>query len=113
MCTADDACARSDASEDAAFEDAADALRAASVALDRVNSAISDGTLDGARRGKLLITLGEIQAKVTAAHAGVLRGFDAANEHDADGYGSSSAWLAAKGGMSKKAARAAVRQMRQ
>jgi hypothetical protein len=42
-----------------------------------------------------------------------LRRFDAADAHDADGYGSSSAWLAAKAGMSKKAARSAVRQMRQ
>jgi len=53
-----------------------------------------------------------VQAKLTAAHAGLLRRFDAANAHDADGYGSSSSWLAAKAGMSKKGARAAVRQMR-
>jgi len=57
--------------------------------------------------------MGEIQGKLTAAHATTLRRFDAANAHDADGYGSSSAWLAAKAGMPKKAARAAVRQMRQ
>jgi hypothetical protein len=43
----------------------------------------------------------------------VLRRFDAADAHDGDGYGSSSAWLAAKAGMSRQAARAAVRQMRQ
>ena len=61
----------------------------------------------------MLIVLGEIQAKLTAAHAGFLRRFDAAGAHDADGYGSSSSWLAAKAGLSKKAARAAVRQMRQ
>jgi hypothetical protein len=54
-----------------------------------------------------------VQAKLTAAHAAVLRRFDAADAHDGDGYGSSSAWLAARAGMSKKAARAAVRQMRQ
>jgi Domain of unknown function (DUF222) len=42
----------------------------------------------------------------------VLRRFDAADAHDCDGYGSSSAWLAAKAGMTKKAARAAVREMR-
>jgi hypothetical protein len=69
--------------------------------------------LDGSACGGLLIVLGEIQAKLTAAHAGLLRRFDAANAHDADGYGSSSAWLAAKAGMSKKGARSAVRQMRQ
>jgi hypothetical protein len=39
--------------------------------------------------------------------------FNAADAHDTDGYGSSSSWLAAKAGMSKKAARTAVRQMRQ
>jgi hypothetical protein len=42
-----------------------------------------------------------------------VRQFDAADAHDADGYGSSSAWLAAKAKMSKRDARAAVRQMRQ
>jgi hypothetical protein len=55
-----------------------------------------------------------VQAKLTsAAHAGLLRRFDAAGAHDADGYGSSSSWLAAKAGMPRQAARTAVRQMRQ
>jgi hypothetical protein len=54
-----------------------------------------------------------VQGKLTAAHAGLLRRFDAADAHDADGYGSSSSWLAAKAGMSAKGARMAVRQMRQ
>ncbi len=67
----------------------------------------------GSACGDLLIALGEVRGKLTAAHAGLLRRFDAANAHDADGYGSSSAWLAAKAGMSQKGARAAVRQMRQ
>jgi hypothetical protein len=96
-----------------AFDGAADALRVAGAALDYVNSAASGGALAGAACGELLVALGEHQAKVTAAHAGVLRGFDAADAHDADGYGSSTAWLTARAGMSKKAARAAVRQMRQ
>jgi hypothetical protein len=38
----------------------------------------------------VLIAPGEIQAKLTAAHAGFLRRFDAAGAHDADGYGTSS-----------------------
>jgi hypothetical protein len=89
-----------------------DALRAAEDAVDFLNSAaVAD--LPGATCGAALLALGRIQAKLTAAHAGLLRQFDAADAHDADGYGSSSAWLAAKGGMSKKAAKAAVRQMRQ
>jgi hypothetical protein len=89
----------------------AGALRVAAAAVDYLNSAIAD--LDGSACGDLLIGLGEIQAKLTAAHAGVLRRFDAADAHDADGYGSSSAWLTARAGMSKKAAKASVRQMRQ
>jgi hypothetical protein len=96
----------------AAFDGAAGALRMAGAALDYLNSGpVAD--LDGAACGDLLIALGEIQAKLTAAHAGFLRRFDAASAHDADGCGSSSTWLAAKAGMSKKAARASVRQMRQ
>ena len=91
------------------FGSAPDALQAAGIALDYLNAADLDGTACGA----LLIGLGELQAKLTAAHAGLLRRFDAADGHDADGYGSSSAWLAAKAGMSKKGARAAVREMRQ
>jgi hypothetical protein len=69
--------------------------------------------LDGAACGEVLIALGEIQAKLAAAHATLLRRFDAVNAHDADGYGSSSAWLTAKGRMTKRDAVAAVRQMRQ
>jgi hypothetical protein len=107
MCTADDVHATR-----AAFGGAAEALRMAGAALDYLNSGRVAG-LDGPACGELLIGLAEIQAKLTAAHAGCLRRFDAAGAHDADGYGSSSAWLAAKAGMSKKAARVAVRQMRQ
>jgi hypothetical protein len=95
-----------------AFPGPGAALRTAGAALDFVNAACAAG-LDGAACGGLLISLGEVQAKLTAAHAGLLRRFDAAGAHDADGYGSSSAWLAAKAGMSRKAARASVRQMRQ
>jgi hypothetical protein len=96
----------------AAFGSASEALRTVGAALDYLNSAaVAD--LDGCACGELLIGLGEVQAKLAAAHAGFLRRFDAADAHDADGYGSSSAWLAAKGGMSKAAARASVRRMRQ
>jgi hypothetical protein len=95
-----------------AFESPNAALQTASAAFDFLNAACTADLADSAC-GDLLIGLGEIQAKLTAAHATVLRRFDAANGHDADGYGSSSAWLAAKAGMSKKAARASVREMRQ
>ncbi|HEX3958958.1 MAG TPA: DUF222 domain-containing protein, partial [Trebonia sp.] len=95
-----------------AFDSPDAALRTASAAFDFLNVACA-ADLDGRACGDLLIALGEVQAKLTAAHAGLLRRFDAADAHDADGYGSSSAWLAAKAGMSKQAAKASVRQMRQ
>ncbi|HEX3514156.1 MAG TPA: hypothetical protein VHT26_09175, partial [Trebonia sp.] len=120
MCTADDAHAAGPAFDGPAFDGpafdgpafdgAADALRAAGAALDYLNSG-SVADLDGAACGDLLIGLGELQAKLAAAHAGFLRRFDAANAHDVDGYGSSSAWLAAKAQLTKRDARAAVRQM--
>src|SRR5690348_16549386 len=101
------------------FTSTSHALRMAGAALDYLNAAAAGDTpagdrpagLAGAACGEVLIALGEIQAKLTAAHAGFLRRFDAADGHDADGYGSSSSWLAAKAGLPKKAAKAAVRQM--
>ena len=109
MCTADDDGVRAGG---LAFPSPDVALRCASAAMDYVNSCCVP-VVDGPACGELLISLGEVQAKLTAAHAGLLRRFDAANAHDADGCRSSSAWLAAKAGMSNKAARASVRQMRQ
>jgi hypothetical protein len=89
----------------------AEALRMADAAMDYLNSSAAD--LNGAACGELLTAMGRIQAKFAAAHAAVLRRFDTADGHDADGCASSSAWLAANAGLSKKDARAAVRQMRQ
>ena len=96
----------------AAFGSAAEALRVGSAVADFLNSPAAAG-LDGAACGEVLIALGGIQAKLAAAYAGFLRRFDAADAHNADGYGSSSAWLAAKAQLTKRDARAAVRQMRQ
>jgi len=107
MCTADAVQVSGDA-----FNSVSAALRVAGAAVDYLNSP-AVASLDGAACGELLIGLGEVQAKLAAAHAEFLRRFDAANAHDADGYGSSSAWLTAKGGMSKGAAKASVRRMRQ
>jgi hypothetical protein len=79
--------------------------------MDFLNSAaVLD--LPGAACGPVLIALGRIGAKQAAARAEFLRRFDAADAHDADGYRSSSAWLAACGQLTKKDARAAVREMR-
>jgi len=69
-------------------------------------------TVDGTACGEVLVALGEIQDRLAAAHAEFLRRFDAAGGHDADGYGTSAAWLAAKTRIARKDARAAVRDMR-
>jgi hypothetical protein len=88
----------------------AEALRAAGASLDYLIPAAAE--LPAAACGEALTALGEIQAKFTAARAALLRRFDALDGHDGDGYGTSSAWLAAMGRMSKRDAKAAVRQMR-
>src|SRR5579862_2378901 len=72
-------------------------------------------TADGRMFGsvaEVLRSLGEIEAKLTAAHAAVLSRFDAADAHDSDGYGTSAAWLMAMTDMTRGDARAEVRQMR-
>jgi hypothetical protein len=91
MCTADDV----HAARAPTFGSVAEALRAGSVFADFLNSPAAGG-LDGSACGEVLAALGEIQGKLSAAYAGFLRRFDAASAHDADGYGSTSAWLAAK-----------------
>jgi len=88
----------------------AEAMRTVIACLDYLIPAAPE--LPAAACGEALITLGEVQSKLAAAHAVLLRRFDALNGHDADGYGSSSAWLAAMASMSRKDAKAAVRQMR-
>src|SRR6516165_7014714 len=89
----------------------AGALRITHAGLDYLNSPAA-AELPAAACGPVLTALGELQAKVTAAHAAFLRRFDAADAHDADGYGTSSAWLAAMTKLSVKDAKAAVRRMR-
>jgi hypothetical protein len=88
------------------------ALRMAALGLDYLNSPVA-GELEAAALGEVLTVLGDLQDRLAAAQATFLRRFDAADAHDADGYASSSAWLAAKGRMTRRDARAAVRQMRQ
>ena len=89
-----------------------EALVLAGACLDYLNSPQA-ATMDPCAVGEVLTALGDLQDRLAAAHATFLRRFDAADAHDADGYGSSSAWLAAKGRMTRRDARAAVRQMRQ
>jgi hypothetical protein len=69
--------------------------------------------LAGADLGGVLEGLGGLSAKFAAARAGILARFDAVRGHDADGYGSSAAWLAAKGRTTRRAANSEVRRMRQ
>ena len=62
----------------------ADALRVVHAGMDYLTG--PDGALlDPAALGGVLTSLAEIQAMFTAAHAGFLRRFDAADAHDADG----------------------------
>ncbi len=89
-----------------------EALVLAGACLDYLNSPQA-ATMDPCAVGEVLTALGDLQDRLAAAHATFLRRFDAADAHDADGYGSSSAWLAAKGRMTRQDARAAVRHMRQ
>ena len=89
----------------------ADALRVAHASLDYLNGPDA-ALLDPAALGGVLRSLGELQAKFAAAQAGFLRRFDAADAHDADGYGTSAAWLAAMTRLKGSDAKAAVARMR-
>ena len=88
MCTAGAAQASGDAFGalgDRGFDSAPQAVAMADAAMDYLNAAVAG--LDGSACGDLLIALGALQAKLTAAHAGLLRRFDPAGAHDADGTG--------------------------
>src|SRR5580693_9226507 len=93
------------------FGSVAEALRMANATMDYLNSPEA-ADLDAAACGAVLRSLGEVQAKFTAAHAAVLSRFDAADAHDTDGYGNSAAWLMAMTDMTRGDARAEVRRMR-
>ncbi len=93
------------------FGSVAEALRMANATMDYLNGP-GAGELDAAACGSVLRSLGEIEAKFTAAHACVLARFDAADAHDSDGYGTSAAWLMAMTDMTRGDARAEVWQMR-
>ena len=105
MCTADQQ------PSGAAPSSVAEALRAAHAGLDYLNSPAA-ADLAPAGLGDVLVSLGQLRAKTTAAHAGLLRRFEAAGAHDGDGYPSSWSWLTAMTKISPGAATATVRQMR-
>jgi hypothetical protein len=97
--------------DDRAPGSVAEALRMAHAGLDYLNSPAA-ADVDAAACGPVLAALGELQAKATAAHATLLRRFDALDGHDADGYGTSAARPAAMAKLARRDARAAVRRMR-
>ncbi len=91
--------------------DIGEALRLVHAGLDYLNGP-GGAWAEAAALGEVLVSLGEIRAKFTAAHAAVLRRFDAAGAHDADGYPTSASWLAARTRMTLRDARADVKRMR-
>jgi hypothetical protein len=95
----------------AGFASVAQALRAGRAVAVYLNSPAAAG-LDGPARGEALEALGAIASLLGAARNGLLRRFDADDGHDADGYATTAAWLAAKTHLGRKDAKAAVRQMR-
>ena len=90
----------------------AEALAMAEAAMDFLNGAGRDA-VDGTSAGGALEAMGAISAKFAAARAAILAKFDGARGHDADGYGSSAAWLAAKNKVTRKDANTEVRLMHQ
>ena len=95
---------------EAGFGSVAEALRMGIAFADYLNSPTA-ADLEPAALGEVLVSLGETQSKLAVAHAEFLRRFDAHDAHDADGYSSSTAWLAAKAKLGKKDAKATVRRM--
>jgi hypothetical protein len=93
--------------------DIAEALRNISAALDHLNGPAGVAVLEAAGQGDVLAALAQVSAKLAAARAAALSRFDAGRGHDADGYGSSVSWLAATNRVTRKAAAADVRRMRQ
>jgi hypothetical protein len=96
----------------AAEDNAAEALRHINTGLDHL-TALAPDELEPAAVGEVLTALSNAQGRLAAVQASLLHRFDAADAHDADGYASASAWLAGRGGMTGRAAKAAVMRMRQ
>jgi len=93
------------------IDSVASALRAAREAAEFLASPAA-AQAAGAGSGEVLTALAEVRDKLAAASAGFLRRFDAAGGHRADAHPTSSSWLADRCKMTRRAARAQVRQMR-
>ena len=110
MCT-DDSSGPGPGRAGAGFASVAEALRAGQAMTDYLNSPAARD-LDGPACGEALVAIGAIASGLAAAQTGLLRRFDAGSAHDADGYATTAAWLAARTGLGRRDAKAAVRQMR-
>src|ERR1700722_2018336 len=94
MCTPDGSgCAL--AAPDRRFASVADALRIGRDLGTYLNSPAA-ADLDGPGRAEALEQLGAITSLLGAAANGLIRRFDAADDHDGDGYATTAAWLAAQ-----------------
>src|SRR5512146_29263 len=91
---------------------AADALRLLGATLDCLGGA-GGAMLQAAELGDALAELTRLSSRFAAVRAQILARFDASKGYRADGYGSSAAWLAARGRETRRAAGAEVRRMRQ
>jgi Domain of unknown function (DUF222) len=89
----------------------AEALRMIGAGLDYLNSP-AGADAPATACGEVLTALGELRGKLAAAQATFLARFDAASGYEGDGYGSAGAWLTARTRISRRDARAAIRQMR-
>jgi hypothetical protein len=90
----------------------AEALVMLAGSLDRLNAAVAAGEIPESGLGRVLLELESAGAKYVAARAAMLSRFDAVDAHDADGYQNSSSWLRDKAGMTHRAARGQMKEMR-
>jgi hypothetical protein len=90
----------------------AEALRMADAALGYLRDP-GAASLRPAELGGTLEAMGVLSGKLAAARAALLARFEAERAYTADGHGSATAWLRARGRMTGQAAGAEVRQMRQ
>jgi hypothetical protein len=97
---------------DKAPDSIAEALRMADAALGYLRDP-GVASLLPSELGGVLESMGALGGKFAAARAAVLARFEAERAYTADGHGSATAWLKARGRMTGQAAGAQVRQMRQ
>jgi hypothetical protein len=90
----------------------AGALVMLAASLDCLNAALAAGEVPEPALGEVLLQLESAGARHAAARAAALSQFDASDAHDADGYQNSSSWLRDKAGMTHRAAKGHMKEMR-